>query len=86
MQYFIKHFHRDPFGAWLCISPATVDLPDGRIQVTPGSRFTPGTMFMNVDLAALLDKEHFRQAHPGSSHGTYLAGIARWPKSKVSYS
>ena len=65
MQYFIKHFHRDPFGAWLCISPATVDLPDGRIQVTPGSSFTPGTMFMNVDLAALLDKEHFRQAHPG---------------------
>lgn len=35
---------------------ATLDGPEGRIQVTPGSTFYPGTRFMNVDLARLLDK------------------------------
>jgi hypothetical protein len=29
----------------------------GRIEVTPGSVFTPGTIFMGVDLAAWLDKQ-----------------------------
>jgi hypothetical protein len=58
MQEFIKHFRRDAFGAWLCIEPATLDLPTGRIQVTPGSKFTRGTTFMNVDLAELLEEQH----------------------------
>lgn len=31
--------------------------PNGRIQVTPGSRFYPGTIFMGFDLAAWLDEE-----------------------------
>ena len=35
---------------------ATLDGPEGRIQVTPGSTFYPGTRFMNVDLARWLDR------------------------------
>jgi hypothetical protein len=58
MQNFIKHFSREGCGVWVCIEPATVDLPSGRIQVTPGSRFTRGTMFMGVELAKLLEEEH----------------------------
>lgn len=64
MGNFIKHFVRDSGGVWRCIRAATLELPSGRIQVTPGSVFTRGTMFMNVELARLLD-EHYEQ-HPGS--------------------
>lgn len=35
----------------------TFNGPSGRIQVTPGSRFYRGTMFMGFDVAAWLDKE-----------------------------
>ena len=55
MQNFAKSFVRDEDGAWLCIEPATLDLPTGRIQVAVGTRFTAGTRFMGVDLARLLE-------------------------------
>jgi hypothetical protein len=32
-----------------------------RIEVTEGARFTPGTNFMGIDLAKLLDEEFVRQ-------------------------
>jgi hypothetical protein len=54
---FIRHFQRDALGVWLCIAPAEIQLPQGRIQITPGSKFTRGTRFMNVELAALLDEQ-----------------------------
>lgn len=63
MQKFIKAFIRDEHGAWLCIEPADVTLPTGRIQVVPGSVFVRGTRFMNIDLAGLLDNESLRE-HP----------------------
>jgi hypothetical protein len=61
MQNFIKHFHRDPLGVWICTIAADMTLPEGRIQVPVGSRFAPGTKFMNVDLAAVLEREYQRQ-------------------------
>lgn len=60
LQDFIKHFVRDAFGAWRCIEPAELDLPQGRVQVTPGTVFTRGTKFMNVDVAELLDEQAAR--------------------------
>jgi len=45
------------------MEPASLDLPSGRIQVAPGTRFTRGTMFMGIDLAAMLD-EHFEKTEP----------------------
>ena len=66
MQQFIRHFRREGVGAWVCIEAATLQLPQGRVQVAPGSRFTLGTSFMNVELAALLEAEYQRsQNHPG---------------------
>ena len=53
---FVKAFRRNPDGSWTCIEPATDEGPYGRIQVTPGSTFFPGTKFMNVDLVYLLDE------------------------------
>lgn len=64
MEQFIKHFKRERAGDWICMEPATLDLPQGRVQVTPGSRFLIGTKFMNVDLARLLDQEYSRQQRP----------------------
>lgn len=58
MERFIKHFRRDALGVWICVTDAEVNLPEGRVQVTIGSRFAKGTTFMNVDLAALLEREH----------------------------
>lgn len=61
MQQFIKCFRRESGGIWMCISPATLDLPQGRIQVAAGTRIVIGTKFMNVELARMLDEEYSRQ-------------------------
>ncbi len=45
---------------WVCVAPATVDLPEGRVQAAPGTRFVVGSKFMNVDIARLLDEEYSR--------------------------
>jgi hypothetical protein len=58
---FIKHFRREGAGAWVCVEPATLELPEGRIQATPGTRFVLGRKFMNVDVAQMLDEEYSRQ-------------------------
>jgi hypothetical protein len=55
MQNFIKHFVRETYGAWRCVEPATLELPQGRIQVVPGTVFMRGTKFMNIDVAEMLD-------------------------------
>lgn len=46
---------------WVCVAPATLHLPQGRVQVAPGTRFTLGTTFMNVELAAMLEEQYQRQ-------------------------
>lgn len=58
MQEFIKNFQREAPGVWRCVSPATLELPQGRVQVTRGTRFTRGTSFMNVDVAEMLDAQY----------------------------
>ena len=50
-----QDFVRERDGAWVCVQPTELVLPTGRIQVAVGTRFTPGTRFMGVDLARLLE-------------------------------
>jgi hypothetical protein len=57
MDQFAKHFCRNHDGSWTCMHAGTFNGPNGRIQVTPGSRFYRGTIFMGFDVAAWLDKE-----------------------------
>lgn len=64
MQNFIKHFKRDPDGSWRCISFADLRSGFGRIQVAEGSRFSPGTIFMGVDIVRLLEEAAERQPQP----------------------
>jgi hypothetical protein len=61
MQNVIKGFQRNPDGSWTCIAPVTFDGPYGRrIQVTIGSTFVPGTVFMGVDVAKWLSDQDRR--------------------------
>ena len=57
MRYFAKHFERQADGSWLCISAAELVTPRGRLYVTAGTRFAPGTSFMGVDIVAWLEAE-----------------------------
>lgn len=54
---FIRHFCRNSDGSWSCLSHATLKCPKGRIQVTEGSRFYPGTAYMGFDLVKWLDDQ-----------------------------
>jgi hypothetical protein len=68
MHNFIKNFLREGAGVWVCLQAATQDFPQGRVQVSAGTRLTIGSKFMNVDLARLLDEEYSRingPRHPG---------------------
>lgn len=60
---FAKHFRKNADGSWTCMSHATLTCPNGRIQVTEGSRFYPGTQFMGFDVARWLDEELGGHAH-----------------------
>ena len=57
MEHFIKAF-KPAHGGWVCVVPATLELPTGRVQVTRGQFFVPGEKFMNVDVASLLDQQY----------------------------
>jgi len=39
-----------------------MDGPGGRIQISPGSRFYPGTIFMGFDIARWLDARYADRA------------------------
>jgi len=50
-----KAFWRNEDGSWICIDPVTLDHPNGRIPLTPGTILVPGTIFMGADLARWLE-------------------------------
>ena len=37
--------------------PITIDHPQGRMQVSPGTTLKPGVPFMGIDLATWLDQQ-----------------------------
>jgi len=53
----LKAFTRNPDGSWTCTAPIRIDHPRGRIEVTPGTRVAPNTIFMGVDLVAWLEEQ-----------------------------
>ena len=67
MQNFIKSFVREPDGVWVCVAPAELETVKGRVQVTPGMRFAPGTLFMGIDLVGMLEDELQRGFRPSSN-------------------
>lgn len=57
MHKFYRCFRRNGYGVWICIAPGEIVLPQGRVQVTPGTMLTKGTRFMGVDLVKLLEEQ-----------------------------
>lgn len=49
-------FRREADGSWVCVTDCTFNGPGGRIQVTRGSVFRPGTVFMGLDVSKWLDE------------------------------
>ena len=57
MPSFISFFVRYADGSWRCIVANELQSPLGRMQITEGSRFSPGKSFMGVDVAKWLDEQ-----------------------------
>ena len=60
MDKFIKHFIREPDGAWMCVSHGLWAGPP-LIVVTPRARFTPGTFIGDTEPAQLLEDQYHKQ-------------------------
>jgi hypothetical protein len=57
-EHDVRHaFWRNEDGSWICIDPITIEHPQGRVQVSPGTTLRPGVPFMGIDLAKWLDAE-----------------------------
>jgi hypothetical protein len=57
-------FWRNADGSWICTEPVTLDHPHGRMQVTAGTTFRRGEVFMGVDLALWLDDQANKDQPP----------------------
>jgi hypothetical protein len=54
---FRRAFCKNDDGSWTCKEPATLSTPAGRVQVTQGSTFYPGTTFIGFDIASWLEAQ-----------------------------
>jgi hypothetical protein len=50
-------FQRNADGSWTCLKPTTLEGPNGRIQVSEGSTYRRGMLFMGIELARWLDEQ-----------------------------
>lgn len=57
VPHFFKCFRRAGNGVWICVIPAEVVLPQGRVQIVPGTVLTKGTTFMGIDMVKLLEDQ-----------------------------
>lgn len=72
---FLDRFQRQPNGGWACTKPINVKGPRGPVVISQGASFSPGALFMGLDLAKELDqmaaKHGFRsQASAGGMMAT----------------
>jgi hypothetical protein len=65
MENFIKAFEHNADDSWTCVASATIEGPNGRIQVSPGNTFRRGGRYMGVDLAQWLDEQAEKDSKRG---------------------
>ena len=53
---FLTRFQREPTGAWAYTKPTKIDGPNGPVLIVQGENFSPGALFMGLDLAKELDR------------------------------
>ena len=72
---FLSRFRRQPDGVWACTKPINIKGPNGPVVISRGASFSPGALFMGLDLANELDqmaaKHGFRsQASAGGTQSS----------------
>jgi hypothetical protein len=60
-------FWRNEDGSWICIDPITIEHPQGRVQVSPGTMLRRGVPFMGVDLVTWLEQQLNKLSPPHAS-------------------
>lgn len=58
--YIYSAFTYNADGSWTCVAPITIDHPEGRVQLAPGTTVRRGKLFMGVELAEWLDENRPR--------------------------
>jgi hypothetical protein len=53
---FVSRFQREPTGSWTCTKPIKIDGPNGPLLIIAGQSFSPGVLFLGIDLAKELDR------------------------------
>jgi hypothetical protein len=53
---FLTRFERQATGVWSCTKPIKIDGPNGPLFIMPGQSFSPGALFLGIDLAKELDR------------------------------
>jgi hypothetical protein len=53
---FVSRFQREATGSWTCTKPIKIDGPSGPLFINQGHSFSPGTLFLGIDLARELDR------------------------------
>ena len=53
---FLNRFQRQPNGEWACTKPIKINGPSGPLMIDEGTSFSPGALFMGLDLAKELDQ------------------------------
>ena len=49
---FLNRFQREPAGSWTCTKPIKIDGPNGPLFIMQGQSFSPGFLFLGIDLAS----------------------------------
>ena len=53
---FLTRFERQPTGVWFCTKQIKIEGPNGPLFINPGHGFSPGILFLGIDLAKELDR------------------------------
>ena len=53
---FVGRFRREQCGAWVCTKPIKIAAPGGPVYIHENQNFSPGALFMGLDLARELDR------------------------------
>jgi hypothetical protein len=64
---FLSRFQRQPNGGWACTMPIKINGPSGPIMIDEGRTFSPGALFMGLDLAKELDQMAAKHRLPTAS-------------------
>jgi hypothetical protein len=73
---FLSRFRREPTGSWTCTKPIKIEGPNGPMFITQGQNFSPGALFLGIDLAKELDRMAAIQRAASKLAAASLAGAA----------